>query len=58
MRELRYISKILARRREGKRLFWIPKQRQENNIKMDLKWGVKIWIGFILQQTGTSGGFL
>jgi hypothetical protein len=37
MGEMRNVYKILVVKPEGKRPFWRPRRRWEDNIKMDLK---------------------
>jgi hypothetical protein len=49
--------RIFVGKHEWKNPFPIPKRRQKNNIKIDLKEnGMRVWTGFIWLRTGISGG--
>jgi hypothetical protein len=49
---------ILVGRPEGRRPLGRPRRRWEDNIKMDLREGLGMWIGFIGLRIGTGGGLL
>jgi hypothetical protein len=50
--------RILVGKPEGKRPLGRPRRRWVDNIKMDLRWDGRVWIGLIWLRTGTSGGLL
>ena len=59
MGEGRGVYRVLVRKPEGKRPFGTPRQRCENNIKMDLQeLGCGAWRGSIWLRIGTGGGHL
>jgi S-ribosylhomocysteine lyase LuxS involved in autoinducer biosynthesis len=47
MGERRGVYMILVGRHEGKRTLGIHKLRWEDNIKMDLGWGIMSWIDLV-----------
>jgi hypothetical protein len=56
--EIRNTYKILGRLPEGKRSLGKPRHTQEDNIKIDLKYDMGAWTGFILLRAVTSGRFV
>jgi hypothetical protein len=56
--EKRNACRILVGKPEGKRPLGRPRHRCVGNIKMDLGWDGKLWIGLIWLKIGTSGGLL
>jgi hypothetical protein len=49
---------ILVGKTEGKRPLGRPRRRWEDNIEMDLRQDVVVWIGLIWPRVGTSGRLL
>jgi len=56
--EMRNAYKILVRKLDGQSPLWRPRRGWEDNIKMDLKQGVKVWTAFIWLIMATCGGIL
>jgi hypothetical protein len=52
--EMRNVQNILVGKPEGKILLGRPRRRWEDNIRMDLTEGKKVWTGFIWLRIGTS----
>jgi hypothetical protein len=52
--EIRNAYKTLVGKRKGKRPIARPKRRWENKIRMDLRYGGKLWTGFIWLRIGTN----
>jgi hypothetical protein len=57
MGKMRSIYETLIGRPERKRI-WETCARREDNFKMDLKWGMRVWTGFNWLGIRTTGGFL
>jgi len=51
---MRNAYKILLEIPEGKVPFWRPGRRWENNIKITVKYGIRVWGGFIWLRRGFS----
>ena len=45
MGERRGVYRVLVGKSEGKKQLWRPRRRWEDNIKIDLQWGLKAWTG-------------
>ena len=59
MEEGRGVHKVLVGKPEEKRPFGRPRQRWEDNIKMDLQEvGWRTWTGLMWLRVGTGGGHL
>jgi hypothetical protein len=58
MEETRNAYKILVGKSDGKRQVGRPKCRWEDNIKIDLKYDMRMRNGFIWLRIRTSGGLL
>jgi hypothetical protein len=48
----------LVGKSEGSRPLGIHWHRWEDNIKIDLKYGGRVWTGFIWLRIGTGGGMI
>jgi hypothetical protein len=51
-------DEFILEKPEGKRPLRKPRPRWVENIKMDLRYDVMVWIGLICLMIGSSGGLL
>jgi hypothetical protein len=58
MGEERKGYKVLVGKPEGKIPLGRPRRRWEDGVRMDLREGLGVWIGFDWLRTGTGGGLL
>jgi hypothetical protein len=58
MGEKRITYKILVGKPEGKRPLGRPRRRWVDNIKINFREDLMVWIGLIWLRIGTSGGLL
>jgi hypothetical protein len=56
--KIKNASKILVENLKQREKPVRPRRRWETNIKMDTKYGGRVWTGFIYLRIGTSGGLL
>jgi hypothetical protein len=50
--------KIFVGKPEGERPLERPRRKREDNIKIDLKFSISMWTGFIWLRIGYGNGFL
>jgi len=58
MGETRNVYKMSVGKPEGNRPLGRPRRRGEDNIKLDLKWGVRVSTGFNRLSIRSCGGLL